>query len=287
MRVGAEKLIAYCKPYRTWYNEDMEYKLFVDDTGFNKDKNSTRLNDEVATMVSCLIPADREQIVACEVGDQIDDLKMYYGADEFHFTDIYNRIKQFQGIDGDDVLSMIDVFADVVKAYDIKFVSQTITGKMLKSYPKLFAGLDKIADEINLPHTERERKESYALILNIIQAEKYVRSLDPVNRIAQVYVDEGIKKAGERAEISLDRKHFVPIYFASSVKNKLLQLADFGAWSLSRTKQSLDKANGGAMKDFERNVLYILSDIAHNYVNIDKISIDPNNVPSLDDFYGR
>ena len=47
-----EKLIAYCKPNRTWYNEDMEYKLFVDDTGFNKDKNSTRLNDEVATMVS-------------------------------------------------------------------------------------------------------------------------------------------------------------------------------------------------------------------------------------------
>ena len=41
------------------------------------------------------------------------------------------------------------------------------------------------------------------------------------------------------------------------------------------------------MKDFERNVLYILSDIAINYVNIDKISIDPNNVPSLDDFYGR
>lgn len=70
-------------------------------------------------------------------------------------------------------------------------------------------------------------------------------------------------------------------------KKQIELCSKFGAWSLSRTKQSLDKANGGAMKDFERNVLYILSDIAHNYVNIDKISIDPNNAPSLYDSYGR
>lgn len=265
----------------------MDYILYVDDTGFSKDKNSARLNDEMATMVGCLIPKDRECAIADEVFDQADDLKKYYGADEFHFTDIYNRTKQFKGINGDDVLSMIDVFADIVKSYDIKYISQTITGKMLKTYPKLFAGLDTIADEINLPHTERERKESFALILNIIHGERYVRSLDPSNRIVQVYVDEGIKKAGERAEIEIDRKHFLPIYFVSSARTKMLQLADFGAWSLSRTKQSLDKAKGGAMKDFERNVLYILSDIAHNYVNIDRISVDPNNVPNLDDFYDR
>ena len=185
----------------------MQYLLFVDDTGFNKNKNSRKLNDEKISMVGCLVPASEIEQLAGELNFHLSELKELYDADEYHFTDICNHKNQFEGIDGFDALSMIQIFAEIIKEYDIKIVTQTITSEMLEKNGDLIAGVDAIARECGFSSiSEAQKNESRALILNILNAKKYVESLSGDNEIAAVFCDEGLRKNNAETKIKLGGK---------------------------------------------------------------------------------
>lgn len=250
----------------------MQYLLFVDDTGFNKNKNSKRLNDEKISMVGCLVAVDKIQDLANELNFQLSELKELYDADEYHFTDICNHKNQFEGIDGYDALSMIQLFAEIIKEYDIKIVTQTITSKMLEKKGDLIAGVDAIARECGFSSTsEAQKNESRALILNILNAKKYVESLSGNNEIAAVFCDEGLRKNNAETKIKLGGKD-VEIDFCSSKEFPYLQVADFAAWALTRSKLNIEKSQNKEMKDFDLMTMKILEDIVPNYINIEAVS---------------
>lgn len=250
----------------------MQYLLFVDDTGFNKNKNSRRLNDEKISMVGCLVAVDKIQDLANELNFQLSELKELYDADEYHFTDICNHKNQFEGIDGYDALSMIQLFAEIIKEYDIKIVTQTITSEMLEKKSDLIAGVDAIARECGFSITsEAQKNESRALILNILNAKKYVESLSGDNEIAAVFCDEGLRKNNAETKIKLGGKD-VEIDFCSSKEFPYLQVADFAAWALTRSKLNLEKSQNKEMKDFDLMTMKILEDIVPNYINIEAVS---------------
>ncbi len=250
----------------------MQYLLFVDDTGFNKNKNSRRLNDENISMVGCLVAVDKIQDLANELNFQLSELKELYDADEYHFTDICNHKNQFEGIDGYDALSMIQLFAEIIKEYDIKIVTQTITSEMLEKNNDLISEVDKIAAKCGLSNTsEAQKNESRALILNILNAKKYVESLSGDNEIAAVFCDEGLRKNNAETKIKLGGKD-VEIDFCSSKEFPYLQVADFAAWALTRSKLNLEKSQEKEMKDFDLMTMKILEDIVPNYINIEAVS---------------
>lgn len=250
----------------------MRYLLFVDDTGFNKNKNSKRLNDEKISMVGCLVAVDKIQDLANELNFQLSELKELYDAYEYHFTDICNHKNQFEGIDGYDALSMIQLFAEIIKEYDIKIVTQTITGEMLEKKGDLIAGVDAIARECGFSSTsEAQKNESRALILNILDAKKYVELLSGDNEIAAVFCDEGLRKNNAETKIKLGGKD-VEIDFCSSKEFPYLQVADFAAWALTRSKLNLEKSQNKEMKDFDLMTMKILEDIVPNYINIEAVS---------------
>lgn len=250
----------------------MQYLLFVDDTGFNKNKNSRKLNDEMISMVGCLVAVDKIQDLANELNFQLSELKELYDADEYHFTDICNHKNQFEGIDGYDALSMIQLFAEIIKEYDIKIVTQTITSEMLEKKDDLIAGVDAIARECGFSSTsEAQKNESRALILNILDAKKYVESLSGNNEIAAVFCDEGLRKNNAETKIKLGGKD-VEIDFCSSKEFPYLQVPDFAAWALTRSKLNLEKSQNKEMKDFDLMTMKILEDIVPNYINIEAVS---------------
>lgn len=250
----------------------MQYLLFVDDTGFNKNKNSKRLNDEKISMVGCLVAVDKIQDLANELNFQLSELKELYDADEYHFTDICNHKNQFEGIDGYDALSMIQLFAEIIKEYDIKIVTKTITGEILEKNNDLISEVDKIAAKCGLSNTsEAQKNESRALILNILNAKKYVESLSGGNEIAAVFCDEGLRKNNAETKIKLGGKD-IEIDFCSSKEFPYLQVADFAAWALTRSKLNLEKSQNKEMKDFDLMTMKILEDIVPNYINIEAVS---------------
>lgn len=250
----------------------MQYLFFVDDTGFNKNKNSRKLNDEKISMVGCLVAVDKIQDLANELNFQLSELKELYDADEYHFTDICNHKNQFEGIDGYDALSMIQLFAEIIKEYDIKIVTQTITSEMLEKKGDIIAGVDAIARECGFSSTsEAQKNESRALILNILNAKKYVESLSGDNEIAAIFCDEGLRKNNAETKIKLGGKD-VEIDFCSSKEFPYLQVADFAAWALTRSKLNLEKSQNKEMKDFDLMTMKILEDIVPNYINIEAVS---------------
>lgn len=252
----------------------MKYYLFIDDTNFEKNKKSSVLNSEKISMVGFLLPEDKFMPVAYDLRDSLEELKTEYNADEFHFTDIYNRKHDFQGINSDDVLSMIACFSDIVDYHDLKFVVQTINDK---NYSKIQEFTDETflnqMKELGFPiNNQNNIYEEYALMMCIARAEKYIKNLDSKNTLIQVYCDEGLLEKGKKVILQNAEKLNLPLYFESSKDLPYLQIADFGAWALSRTKNTLDKASGTQMKEFEQKVMALLEPLAKRYVNIQTIS---------------
>lgn len=252
----------------------MKYYLFIDDTNFEKNKKSSVLNSEKISMVGFLLPEDKFMPVAYDLIDSLEELKTEYNADEFHFTDIYNRKHDFQGINSDDVLSMIACFSDIVDYHDLKFVVQTINDK---NYSKIQEFTDETflnqMKELGFPiNNQNNIYEEYALMMCISRAEKYIKNLDSKNTLIQVYCDEGLLEKGKKVILQNFEKLNLPLYFESSKDLPYLQIADFGAWALSRTKNTLDKASGTQMKEFEQKVMALLEPLAKRYVNIQTIS---------------
>ena len=265
----------------------MKYYLFIDDTNFEKNKKSNVLNSEKISMVGFLLPEDKFMPVAYDLRDSLEELKTEYNADEFHFTDIYNRKHDFQGINSDDVLSMIACFSDIVDYHDLKFVVQTINDK---NYSKIQEFTDETflnqMKELGFPiNNQNNIYEEYALMMCIARAEKYIKNLDSKNTLIQVYCDEGLLEKGKKVILQNAEKLNLPLYFESSKDLPYLQIADFGAWALSRTKNTLDKASGTQMKEFEQKVMSLLEPLAKRYVNIQTISENVESGIDYDQMY--
>lgn len=266
----------------------MKYYLFIDDTSFRKGTSSLVLNNEKVSMVSCLIPENHYPKVQSELSQLLNRLENDYQVDEFHFTDLYNRNGKFKGkdVDPNDTLLYIYRFASMVRKYNIKIITQTITEELTNQNPLLISFIDKIADNLSLPKDNLAQNEARGLILNIIRAKKYINENDN-GEILEVHCDEGLRKAGTQVELPGLFQNSLPIFFNSSAKDTPLQIADFVAWSLSRTKQTLAKSQNSKMKEFEEQVLSILSCIVNNYVNIDKVETNTENGINIDTTYTK
>lgn len=265
----------------------MEYLLFVDDTNFNKNKKSNILNNEIVSMAGCLISTNEIENVVGDLNFHLDDLKELYGADEFHFTDIYNRKKAFKGIDLDDTLSMIAVFAEIVDQYDLDLFVQTINKDFLDKNAGFCRVLDIVLNNIGLEKAhDLEKYEAYGLIMLLLKANQYIKAKDPNNKIVAVFCDEGIKPSGSAIDFELSGEN-IPISFESSKNILPLQIADFVAWSLSRTKQALDKQSDGQMKGYEQEVLIELQPIVSHFVGAESEKVDLSQNFNYDDIYNK
>lgn len=265
----------------------MNYILFMDDTGFSKDKNSQILNNEKATMVGLLVKDTDLQNVINDIIKQISVLDEKYGISEFHFTDMYMRKNGFEAIEGQDSLAFIKAFKEIIKKYDIKIVSQTVTEKMIKDNPQLIAGLDAVLSSLKFKTKGQYKNQGYAYLLNIINAKKYLENQKKYSTLPIVVCDEGLKKDGEEVKLSGLYFYDVNLHFESSSEDPFLQLADFSAWALSRTKQTIDKLKDKKMKDFENYILSEIQEIVPNYVNLSSATVNADACADYDEIYSK
>lgn len=260
----------------------MEYVLYVDDTAFVKQGNSKNLDDEIVSIVGCLVAKPNVSALENEISKLSKELKDKYDVSEFHFTDMFNRRNGFEKLESMDSLMYMAHFAALVQAFDISIITQTITKSNLKKYKSLFDLYDIVIDKNNFAPKDNKRSEEYGLLLNITKANKFLKEYDEKDYISKVVCDEGIMRDGADVNLKYLYEQGLPISFKSSAKEKNLQVADFCAWGLSRTKQTMGKSQGKAMKPFELNIMRILENIVENYVNIDTVVSDVENGINID-----
>jgi len=257
----------------------MDYVLYLDDTSCNPRSKFVTENGERVSIVGCLIPFEKYFQVLNEISNQLKMLDLYYNADEFHFCDIYNRRGDFVNNEEEDTISMIEVFSDIVRGFDIKLITATIKISDLENNPEFIEETYSIAKQNGFYLKGNHLEEACAFFQNIFNAKKYLDRLGNGDKIRRVYCDEGLKKAGTQFYINNLYPYPLQVSFNRSDSSPMLQLADFAAWSLTRMKHSVDKKNNcAAINPFERKVVNILRRCLKNYVYISNIKQELSDV---------
>lgn len=235
--------------------------LYVDDTGINpKEKTSIVLKNEKATHAGVIIREDLINTVNDIMTELCNVLYARYDTDEFHFTDIYNRNKKFKNIQIEETLDILKTFTELFKTYSLRIVANTVNSMYSNQFAKYQNEINKALKTIKLPTNEK----SQSLIFTYTKAKQHVEELTRRAHISKIICDEGLKKKGTVLTIPGED---TTIIFKDSADDKLLQLADFAAWFISRSKNIFDKIQKTQkISELDKIVLDIYSDLSPQYI---------------------
>jgi len=193
------------------------------------------------------------------------NLNLRFGTDEFHFTDMYNHKNKFSNIKIEETLEILETFAELFQIFDLKiFVSTMNSYEKTRNYQSLLNGVEFLTSLFNLPNNEKSK----ALLMTYIKAKVYVKD----DSIDEIICDEGLRNAGI---IEKTPNESLKMKFESSKSNRILQLADYAAWFVTRAKNIMDKVSNKKMiNDIDRRVLEIYASLENNYVNLKKNKIN-------------
>jgi len=255
--------------------------LYVDDTGINpKEKTSIVLQNEKATHAGIIIREDLVDTVNDIMIELGNFLYAKYDTDEFHFTDIYNRNKKFKNIQAEETIEILQTFTELFKTYSIRIVANTINSLYSNKLADTIENINTSLKYIKLPINEK----SQSLFFVYTKAKQHVEELTRRAHISQIICDEGLKKKGTVLSIpGTDTK----IVFKDSQEDKLLQLADFAAWFMSRTKNIFDKVQKtGKLSELDRIVLDIYSELSPQYIGT-QTKLEINDKLNYDEIFNN
>ncbi|WP_426582668.1 DUF3800 domain-containing protein [Mucilaginibacter sp. R-33] len=198
----------------------MKHVFVIDDTGSPGNKSeSLMLRSDRVTYVAVFIAADIREELALAV----QNLLSKHNLQEFHFTDLINRRKEYAGLSTDSVINLFKDFTGILNRYRLPYFVQTITPRTLAENG-LSNNLNKTLDEIALDFL-------FARIVHFVKVKR-------IHNQFEVWIDSGKKKHGHSAEVpNLRRvtKDNIMLY-QSSDKNVLIQVADFFAFAMNRNQ---------------------------------------------------
>jgi hypothetical protein len=243
--------------------------LFViDDTGSpGNPSESKMLKSDRCTYLAVLI--DKE--IRLEISDKISELLKKYSylkIQEFHFTDLINRRKEYKNLDTDQVKDIFENFAGILKPFKLPLFVQTMTSRTYKENGLVDDGKMSVGE-----------KTLHFLILRIFI---YAIS-DDLIRDFEIVCDEGIGKPGarknyEKLSLLTDMPY---ITFMSSYSDVLLQVADFYAFCLNRHQLLAIKSN---RTDFDKWFIEMTNDAFEGNPSSGFRSIITSNDHKLEDY---
>lgn len=246
------------------------FGIFVDDTGSpGLQDTPPNFHPERKTWVAVVVSPD----IIPEVLDQfprvLQGLHELIGADEFHFTDIYQGRRQFKGINLQVRLALFEFMAHIFSTYKFPVIVQTFDPETLAD----IRSRSEWAFPNSIPPFDLTREEDTALLFLLIRLKWFMEQTPTYPIIkARVFIDEGYKNNGVALKIPTFETVFGDglICFGTSSSILPIQLADFAAFALNRMQLI-----GGREKrsTLDNRVLQILSSFVFNYVNIEQKAV--------------
>ncbi|MBI4283837.1 MAG: hypothetical protein HY663_05140 [Chloroflexi bacterium] len=236
---------------------EMRFGVFIDDTG-SPGLTSSKLHPERKSWIAVIIPRYQMAEVLSELPKCLEVLNELVGATEFHFTDIYQGINQFKGVDLSVRLSLFEFMAHIFQVYTFPVIVQTfdpVLLNQLKEFPEKAGPFDL------------RKPSDAALVFLLIRVKSYMESRGGEGATARVFVDEGFRKNGT----AICLPTFSPVFadglvcFGSSTSILPLQLADFAAFVLNRQQLLINK---DTLSDLDVSFLRIVESVSLNFQNI-------------------
>lgn len=197
-------------------------------------------------------------------------------AEEFHFTDIFNRQGPWEVIKDSSNIALIEIFVNLYNKNKWPVFIQTIDRRTLNDHGIKLVGK---AGKINL--------ENWAHLAFVFLLTKIKDFILEINEPAVIYVDEGLYKAGSQ----LSDEYFknwpteVKCHFESSAIEPIIQIADFLAFAINRSTYLATKPK---KTEFDLEMLSLFGSIEINCKDISRVSASRNfSAESLDRFHDR
>ena len=243
------------------------YGVFVDDTAApGLSETPPNFHPERKSWVAVIVPPHQMPEVLRQFPLALKELERLTGATEFHFADIYSGRKEFKALDLQVRLALFEFMAHIFSAYQFPIIVQTFDPETLSDIHTRSGN--------QLPNRvgpfDFTKVEDAALFFLLIRLKWFIEEIREDPKIkARVFVDEGWKRNGVAVKIPTFDAVFSDglVCFCQSSSILPIQLADFAAFALNRTQLigGRDKRNS-----LDLRLLEILSQVAFNYVNIDK-----------------
>lgn len=182
---------------------------------------------------------------------------------EFHFTDIYNRISPWNQLPDRENLKIIEAFADLYYRNNWVVHIQTIDERTLKDH-----GIESIIakpEGLNL-----KNRDELALFFMLSKIKSRIGKSQNINLI----IDEGLKKNNHQIGNLLFHGYHFHGSFQSSSNDPLLQIADFLAFAINRCTHLMLKEN---RSETDLWFLDLIASMEINSTDINYFSINENS----------
>ncbi len=207
--------------------------VFIDDTGSPGAREVPEyLHPNRSTWVAVIIqPEHLPEMMLRYRQLFLSGLKFFYGADEFHSTDVFSGTGPFKGVDFERRLNLLWAMAGFLKKYDAQILTENLDPDIVNTIRADVPSLPPRLGPFDL--TTAKGMALLSLLNRVSKHLKKHRQTDDSR--AYVIVDSGILRHGMAVPsfwpqvFSRDK-----VFFSDSRGIYILQLADFAAFSLNR-----------------------------------------------------
>ena len=259
--------------------------FYIDDAGTpGAESKSPFLSESRKSWCAVIVPERAVDALGADVGLFLRGVKRDYGVDELHFADVYGGRRGWRAVPVAKRIEIFDLMTQAFVSFNLPVIFQTVSQSTYSDHAAFFSRVKAKSSEFwdvkSIPH--------FGLLLTCFQIAKYFDYLkkeypSDFPRPLPAYVDEGLAKPG--AEVTLPNwGHAIDgkkLMFQRSVDNPGLQLADFAAFSISRTQWiAARQLSGTPISVADQHIVSISGKL--NLFNIDRVAIDPGNFSRKD-----
>lgn len=234
------------------HNHMKKHLIVIDDTSSPGNFNETRfLKEDRKTLVAVFINGEIREIIENILSEILSILNTEFGITELHFTDLVNKKNEYENLDNEDVIGILEEICILFSEIDLPFFVQTVHQNTLKENGIYING-KVIADKLDL------NKNEDSCLLLLLNKLKIFLNKEFEGETIEFVMDEGRKKNGqvETFQILENLAENCQISFRSSNNFLLLQVADFFAYSVNRMQTTMVKEQ---RTEFDKTIITHIS----------------------------
>ncbi|MDA7825947.1 DUF3800 domain-containing protein [Porticoccaceae bacterium] len=215
----------------------MRGSINIDDAGTPGVQSKSQFLDESRkSWAAVIIPETISDEVFFGINILQKGIKLDFGAEEFHATDIYGGRGKWKNVDVAKRIEIFELMAMIFEKFSLPIIYVTTQKSTLKELgnPKSKKGVWWDLENIEHVGLLRVCMKVHEYFLEFQKNDK-----DSFPSAFDAYVDEGLKKAKTKIILPMnyhDSFHNNAITFDKSSNNYGIQLADFAAFVISRTQ---------------------------------------------------
>ena len=251
-----------------------DFICVLDDTGFDASKtNSQVLQNEDVTYVGLVMQEYTYGLLKNFMAAMCAKLYKTYGSSEFHFTDMYNQKGKFKNLSKEEFLEIVETFAEAIHTFDIDIFTQTVPKNIFEQNEALDKGIQHALEILQMKKSQKNKN----FILSLTQLKRFMSAMYIQPKLKRIICDEGIRKADSSLEFQFKgSSDSMLVDFKSSAQTPVLQMADFAAWMLTRSKQILSK-KGEELNKVDMSILQCFKNISPSYANLALVVFSPED----------